>query len=166
VQPTEFKFLTSFIWSVADLLRGSFKQSEYGQIIMPFVVMRRLDCILERTKDEQTIENPPAHAPMLSLAGRRWFSDTTNGFRAYSARCLPDPMVAPFRSVFTNCELFFHVTVRAGQLGHKVAEVPVRRSHQKGECVPTRIIGTSAKAVLFKQALDAARGCFRPEVQK
>ena len=51
MQPTEFKSLTSFIWSVADLLRGSFKQSEYGQIIMPFVVMRRLDCLLEGTKD-------------------------------------------------------------------------------------------------------------------
>jgi len=51
VQSTEFKSLTSFIWSVADLLRGSFKQSEYGQVIMPFVVMRRLDCLLEGTKE-------------------------------------------------------------------------------------------------------------------
>lgn len=51
MQPTEFKSLTSFIRSVADLLRGSFKQSEYGQVIMPFVVMRRLDCLLEGTKD-------------------------------------------------------------------------------------------------------------------
>ncbi len=51
MQSAEFKSLTSFIWSVADLLRGSFKQSEYGQIIMPFVVMRRLDCLLEGTKD-------------------------------------------------------------------------------------------------------------------
>lgn len=51
MQSTEFKSLTAFIWSVADLLRGSFKQSEYGQVIMPFVVMRRLDCLLEGTKD-------------------------------------------------------------------------------------------------------------------
>jgi type I restriction enzyme M protein len=51
VQSTDLKSLTSFIWSVADLLRGSFKQSEYGQIILPFVVMRRLDCLLEGTKD-------------------------------------------------------------------------------------------------------------------
>lgn len=41
----------SFIWSVADLLRGSFKQSAYGSIILPLTVLRRLDCVLESTKD-------------------------------------------------------------------------------------------------------------------
>src|SRR5689334_6329071 len=40
----------SFIWSVADLLRGDYKQSEYGRVILPFVVLRRLDCVLEPTK--------------------------------------------------------------------------------------------------------------------
>ena len=44
--------LSSFIWSVADLLRGDFKQSEYGKIILPFTVLRRLDCVLESTKDQ------------------------------------------------------------------------------------------------------------------
>ena len=43
--------LSSFIWSVADLLRGSYKQSDYGKVILPFKVLRRLDCILEPTKD-------------------------------------------------------------------------------------------------------------------
>ena len=42
--------LASFIWSVADLLRGDFKQSEYGRVILPFTVLRRLDCVLEPTK--------------------------------------------------------------------------------------------------------------------
>jgi len=40
----------AFIWSVADLLRGDYKQSEYGRVILPFVVLRRLDCVLEPTK--------------------------------------------------------------------------------------------------------------------
>ncbi len=40
----------AFIWSVADLLRGDFKQSEYGRVILPLVVLRRLDCVLEPTK--------------------------------------------------------------------------------------------------------------------
>ena len=39
--------LSSFIWSVADLLRGDYKQSEYGKVILPFTVLRRLDCVLE-----------------------------------------------------------------------------------------------------------------------
>ena len=43
--------LSSFIWSVADLLRGDYKQSDYGKVILPFTVLRRLDCVLEATKD-------------------------------------------------------------------------------------------------------------------
>jgi type I restriction enzyme M protein len=45
--------LSSLIWSSADdVLRGLFKPSEYGRVILPFVVMRRLDCVLESKKDE------------------------------------------------------------------------------------------------------------------
>ncbi|MFB9147295.1 N-6 DNA methylase [Halomonas alkalicola] len=42
--------LAAFIWSVADLLRGDFKQSQYGRIILPFTLLRRLECVLEPTK--------------------------------------------------------------------------------------------------------------------
>src|SRR5437588_10531804 len=47
---TKAQSLASFVWSIAEILRGDFKQSEYGRVIMPFVVMRRLDCILEPSK--------------------------------------------------------------------------------------------------------------------
>lgn len=43
--------LSAFIWSVADLLRGDYKQSDYGKVILPFTVLRRLDCVLESTKE-------------------------------------------------------------------------------------------------------------------
>jgi len=43
--------LSSFAWSIAEILRGDFKQSEYGKVVLPFVVLRRLDCILESSKD-------------------------------------------------------------------------------------------------------------------
>ena len=43
--------LSAFIWSVADLLRGDYKQSDYGKVILPFTVLRRLDCVLAATKD-------------------------------------------------------------------------------------------------------------------
>lgn len=46
------KELAGFIWSIADLLRGDLKQSEYGKVILPFTVLRRLDCILEPNKAE------------------------------------------------------------------------------------------------------------------
>jgi len=42
--------LASYIWSLADLLRGDFKQSQYGRIILPFTLLRRLECVLEATK--------------------------------------------------------------------------------------------------------------------
>ncbi len=41
----------AFIWSVADLLRGDFKQSQYGRVILPFTLLRRLECVLEPTRD-------------------------------------------------------------------------------------------------------------------
>lgn len=43
--------LSSLAWSIAEILRGDFKQSEYGKVVLPFVVLRRLDCILESSKD-------------------------------------------------------------------------------------------------------------------
>lgn len=42
--------LSAFIWSVADILRGDYKQSDYGKVILPFTVLRRLDCVLAKTK--------------------------------------------------------------------------------------------------------------------
>ena len=48
--------LSAFIWSVADLLRGDYKQSEYGRVILPFTVLRRLDCVLEPTKADVLAE--------------------------------------------------------------------------------------------------------------
>jgi type I restriction enzyme M protein len=48
---TTIKNHAAFIWSVADLLRGDYKQSEYGRVILPLTVLRRLDCVLEPTKE-------------------------------------------------------------------------------------------------------------------
>ena len=50
-----FSSTAAFLWSVADLLRGDFKQSQYGRIILPFTLLRRLECVLEATK-EQVLE--------------------------------------------------------------------------------------------------------------
>lgn len=44
--------ISNFIWSIADLLRHDYKQHEYGSIILPLTVLRRLDCVLEKTKDK------------------------------------------------------------------------------------------------------------------
>jgi len=46
-----FSSTASFIWSVADLLRGDYKQSDYGKVILPFTLLRRLECVLEDTRE-------------------------------------------------------------------------------------------------------------------
>jgi len=43
------KNLASDIWNIADTLRGDFRQSEFGRVILPFAVLRRLECVLEPT---------------------------------------------------------------------------------------------------------------------
>jgi type I restriction enzyme M protein len=47
---TNFSSSAAFIWSVADLLRGDYKQADYGKVILPFTLLRRLECVLEPTK--------------------------------------------------------------------------------------------------------------------
>lgn len=47
---TNFSQTAAYIWSLADLLRGDFKQSQYGRIILPFTILRRLECVLEASK--------------------------------------------------------------------------------------------------------------------
>lgn len=118
----------------------------------------------ENTPLERTIGNRLIHAPILSLAGRRFFTDTTNGFRAYSRRYLLDPRVQPFRDVFMSYELLFYLTARAGQLGLRICEIGVRRSYPAGEAVPTKITGAGAKWAIIRQLLAAASGRLNPKL--
>ena len=75
------KTLAAFIWSVADLLRGTHKQSDYGKVILPLVVIRRLDCVLDPTKDALLERGPPLKGkvenvePVLrSVAGQQFYN--------------------------------------------------------------------------------------------
>lgn len=47
-----FSEIANFLWSVADLLRGDYKQADYGKVILPLTLLRRLDCVLESTKKD------------------------------------------------------------------------------------------------------------------
>lgn len=47
-----FREIADFLWSIAELLRGDYKQADYGKVILPMTVLRRLDCVLEKTKDK------------------------------------------------------------------------------------------------------------------
>ena len=118
--------------------------------------------VAENTPLERTIANRGIHAPLLSLAGRHWFTDTTNGFRAYSARYLLDRRVQPFRDIFQRYELLFYLTVRAGQIGMNVDQVPVQRRYPPHVPTPTKITGLRGKLDLLKQTLAVATGVYHP----
>lgn len=62
---TNFSQIAAFLWSVADLLRGDFKQSQYGRIILPFTLLRRLECVLETTKEAVIAEAQKVKAMKL-----------------------------------------------------------------------------------------------------
>ena len=116
----------------------------------------------KNTPIERTLANRLIHAPILSLASRTWLTDTTNGYRAYSARYLLDPRVQPFREVFSSYELLFYLTVRAGQLGMRVTEVPVERCYPETGPTPTKISGVLGKLRVLVQTLKAACGTYKP----
>jgi len=60
--------LSALLWSVADLLRGDYKQSDYGKVILPFTVLRRLDCVLEATKPAVLAEFADKQSLGINLA--------------------------------------------------------------------------------------------------
>ena len=62
-----FSELANFIWSVADLLRGDYKQADYGKVILPFTLLRRLDCVLESTKQDVLEEHKKRKADGSTL---------------------------------------------------------------------------------------------------
>jgi hypothetical protein len=75
--------LGSFIWSIADQLRGPYRPNQYGTVILPFTILRRLDCILER--DRATVrelaakfENPNRLKVEVTKATGRPFYNTSN----------------------------------------------------------------------------------------
>ena len=81
---TNFSSTAAFLWSVADLLRGDFKQSQYGRIILPFTLLRRLECVLEATKPEvltkfETVKQLPYEAQdkLLTHAAQLSFYNTS-----------------------------------------------------------------------------------------
>ncbi|HDR2892145.1 TPA: glycosyltransferase family 2 protein [Enterobacter asburiae] len=110
-------------------------------------------------------ENTPAsrdfairfiHAPMLSLfSGFKW-TDTTQGFRAYSRKLLLDTRIAPFRDIFSTYELLAYLSYRAPKLGFRCLEIATVRRYPKGE-VPTKISAFKGNLLVLATLF---RACF------
>ncbi|CNK46412.1 glycosyltransferase family 2 protein [Yersinia alsatica] len=116
-------------------------------------------------------ENTPAsrdfairyiHAPLLSFtSGFKW-TDTTQGFRAYSSKMLLDPNIALFREVFSTYELLAYLSYRAPKLGYNCLELPTIRRYPKGE-VPTKISSIRGNLSVLTVLFKACAGCYNPK---
>ena len=92
----------AFIWSVADLLRGDYKQSEYGRVILPLTVLRRLDCVLEPTK-QNVLDQVARYADwagniepiLIAASGEQFFNTSKHDFKTLLAA--PDDLADNLR---------------------------------------------------------------------
>lgn len=104
------------------------------------------------------------HAPILSFfSGFKW-TDTTQGFRAYSQKMLLDERVAPFRNIFLTYELLAYLSYRAPRLGYKCIELPTFRRYPKGK-TPTKISSFKGNLSVLSVLLLACLGAYNPKMQ-
>ena len=97
------------------------------------------------------------HSPCLSLASGFHWTDTTQGFRAYSRRMLLDTKLAIFRDVFSTYELLAYLSYRAPKLGYQCTELPTVRRYPIGE-IPTKISGIKGNIVVLNTLFRACAG--------
>ena len=104
------------------------------------------------------------HAPVISLAAGFRYTDTTNGFRAFSRHYLLDNRVQPFREIFVTYELLAYLSIRASQLKMRTLEIPVTRIYPKEGKTPTKISFLRGNLLLIKILFLALGGKFAPTI--
>jgi dolichol-phosphate mannosyltransferase len=102
------------------------------------------------------------HAPLIALASRFRYTDTTNGFRAYSRRFLEDFRVAVFRDLFSGYELHYYLAIRAARLGFNVCEIPVARRYPASGPTPTKISPIRGNLRVLRCLFSACLGRYNP----
>lgn len=115
--------------------------------------------IAENTPFSRYVAIRSLHAPLLSFSSQFHWTDTTQGFRAYSRRMLLDPAVAPFRAIFSEYELLAYLSHKVPLLGYRCVELPTVRRYPKDE-VPTKISPVHGNIKVFKTLLLACLGLY------
>jgi dolichol-phosphate mannosyltransferase len=103
------------------------------------------------------------HAPLLSLFSGFHWSDTTQGFRAYSRKLLLDPQIAIFRDLFDTYELLAYLSYRAPKLGFRCIELPTTRRYPSSGEVPTKISSIKGNFSLLKVLFQSCLGGYNPQ---
>jgi glycosyltransferase involved in cell wall biosynthesis len=102
------------------------------------------------------------HVPVIRMASGFRYTDTTNGYRAYSRRFLLDPRVKPFRDVFVTYEMLAYLSVRAPQLGFRVIEIPVSRRYPDKGPIPTKISHVEGNLLILRILWQVVTGQLNP----
>jgi glycosyltransferase involved in cell wall biosynthesis len=102
------------------------------------------------------------HAPMLSLFSGFHWTDTTQGFRAYSRKMLLDPKVAPFREIFSTYELLAYLSYRVPKLAYRCVELPTIRRYPATGQIPTKISSVKGNLSVLQVLFRACFGTYDP----
>ena len=97
------------------------------------------------------------HAPCLSFASGFKWTDTTQGFRAYSKKILLDPKISVFRDIFNSYELLAYLSYRVPKLGYVCKEIATSRMYPTGK-FPTKISGIKGNLILLNTLFQACLG--------
>ena len=103
------------------------------------------------------------HAPLISLASGIKYTDTTNGFRAYSKKLLQDPRLNIFRNIFTGYELHYYLAIKAAKLGYRCIEIPVTRKYPATGKTPTKISPVVGNITVISKLLSVIAGRYDPK---
>ena len=106
------------------------------------------------------------HAPLLSLASGFNWTDTTQGFRAYSRCILQDKRIDIFRDIFQSYELLAYLSYRVPRVGYRCLEIPTARRYPAGERTPTKISPLKGQLEIIYTLLHAIAGRYDPVGQK
>lgn len=117
--------------------------------------------VAENTPKSRDLAIRYLHAPLLSLASGFHWTDTTQGFRAYSRKMLLDARVAPFRDEFVTYELLAYLSYRVPRLEFRCLEWPTARRYPQGE-VPTKISSVRGNLRVLGILFRACLGCYNP----
>ncbi|KEY57809.1 glycosyltransferase family 2 protein [Serratia sp. DD3] len=121
--------------------------------------------IAENTPKSRDLAIRFMHAPVLSIASGFKWTDTTQGFRAYSKKMLLDPNMSIFRDVFMTYELLAYLSYRAPKLGYRCIELATIRRYPKGE-VPTKISSVKGNISVLLVLFKASFGLYNIKLKK
>jgi glycosyltransferase involved in cell wall biosynthesis len=102
------------------------------------------------------------HAPALSLASHFYWTDTTQGYRAYRASMLLDPLMGIFRDIFRDYELLAYMNYRAPRLKYVCMEIATTRRYPANEAIPTKIGGWRGNLRLIEILKNTCLGRYNP----